>query len=121
MRIVAPLGDEGVLDEREAKGPIPVHADIRVAASILESGKGVSHTARENTTKVLIHNIMTSGYRSPKQQIIEGGSVLKIKSAGKEIELAEGDSVFVTGKLPEALTIENSGGRNGEFLVFEML
>ena len=121
VRVVAPPADDGVVDEREAKGPIPVHAHIRVAASILQPGKSVSLTTREDTTKTLIHNIMKSGYRSPKQQPLEGGSVLKIKSGNEEVELVEGDSLFVTGKLPEALSFESTGEKEAEFLIFEML
>lgn len=123
MRVVAPPSDEGVIDEREAEGPIPVHADIRVAASILQPGKSVSHTARSDTTKLLVHNIMRSGYRSPKQSAISGSSALSVKAGdeGPHAELQEGDSLFITGKLADALTFQSNGGKDAEFLIFEML
>lgn len=121
VRVVAPPSDEDVVDEREAKGPIPVHAHIRVAASVLQPGKSVSHTVRDDTDKVLIHNIMKSGYRAPRDKAIEAGSVLSIKAGGQEARLEEGDSLYVTGKLAEALSIESDGGKDAEFLIFEMI
>lgn len=121
VKIVAPPEDEGVIDQREAKGPIPVHAHFRVSASILTPQTKIEHESTAGTTKTLVHNIMRSGYRKPKDKPIEGGAKLKINYEDKSVELDEGDSVFITGKLEKPLAFESTGPKNAEFLIFEML
>lgn len=121
VKIVAPPEDEGVIDEREAKGPIPVHAHFRVSASILTPSSKIEHESTAGTTKTLVHNIMRSGYRKPRDKPIEGGAKLKIYSENESVELDEGDSVFITGKLEKPLAFESTGPKNAEFLIFEML
>lgn len=66
LKIVAPIGAEGVLNEREGEGPTPVHAELAVYASILSPGKSLVHTffspgAGETARKAYIHIIQTSG------------------------------------------------------------
>lgn len=122
LKVVAPPEDNDVVEEREAKGPIPVHANIRVFASILTPSTKVEHaSSTENTTKTLIHNIMRSGYREPKDKPIEGGARIKISYENETIELDEGDSVFINGKLEKPLSLESTGQKNAEFLLFEMI
>lgn len=122
VRIVAPLEDDNVVDKREAKGPIPVNADIRVSASILTPNTKIEHDSTPGTTKTLVHNIMRSGYRDPHDKPIEGGAKVKISyDSAESVELDEGDSVFITGKLDKPLNFESTGPKNAEFLVFEML
>lgn len=120
VKIVAPLEDDGVIDKREEKGPIPVHADFRVSASILTPQSKLSHESTPGTTKTLVHNIMRSGYRDPRQKPIEGGAKVKVSYEKDTVELDEGDSVFITGKLEKPLEFESTGPKNAEFLVFEM-
>lgn len=118
--VVAPPEDNGVVEERDAKGPVPVHANIHVSASILTPGSEVSHTSTSGTTKTLVHNIMRSGYRKPAEAPINGGARLKISNGSNIVDLEEGDSVFITGKLENQLKFESSGPNNAEFLIFEM-
>jgi redox-sensitive bicupin YhaK (pirin superfamily) len=120
VRVVAPLEDDNVHLERDAKGPVPVHADIRVSASILEPKNTIEHTSAERTNKTLVHNIMRSGYRKPKSQPISGGAKLSISNGKETVELEEGDSVFIDGKLDAPLKFESTGPKNAEFLIFEM-
>lgn len=121
VRVVAPIGDEGVVDEREGKGPTPIHAHVRVAASILTPSSTVSHQIRDDTTKTLVHNTMRSGYRGPREKSSTGGSKLTVTSGTEKIELDEGDSLYITGTVAEPVKVESVGGRDAEFLIFEML
>lgn len=120
IRIVAPPRDASVTDEREGPGPIPIHADIRVSAGLLTPGNQVSHVTGSSTTKTLLHSIMKSGYRKPDENAIKGGAKLTVSSGDQHAELEEGDSLFIEGKLKEDLLIDSGGGKNAEFLLFEM-
>lgn len=121
VKIVAPPEDNNVIEERDAKGPIPVHSHFRVSASILTPKSKLEHQSTEGTTKTLVHNIMRSGYRKPNDKPIEGGAKVKINYENDTVELDEGDSVFITGKLDKPLAFESIGPKNAEFLVFEMV
>lgn len=124
VKVVAPPDDEGVELERDGKGPIPIHAHIRMFASILTPDKEVEHKSEQATVKTLIHNIMTSGYRKPRDSPASGGAKLTISAPGtgddKSYELNEGDSLYIDGKLADGLTIKSTGGKNAEFVLFEM-
>lgn len=66
LKVVAPVGVPGVLNEREGKGPTPVHAQLSVYASILSPGKSVTHTfpqpgKGQTERKAYVHLIQTSG------------------------------------------------------------
>lgn len=122
VKIVAPIGDEEVVDEREGKGPLPIHAKVRVFASILQPSNELQHTTQPDTKFTIIHNIMTSGYRGPSEKAIEGGSSLKVssKSQDQTHTLEEGDSLYIDGKLDGELQIGSTGGKDAEFVVFEL-
>lgn len=66
LKVVAPIGAEGVLNQREGNGPTPVHAQLSVYASILSPGKSVAHTfplpgPGQTARKAYVHIIQTSG------------------------------------------------------------
>ncbi|KAG8903918.1 hypothetical protein FRB99_002575 [Tulasnella sp. 403] len=44
VTVVAPIDAEGVVDEREAKGPAPAQSTVTFKATILSPGKTVEHT-----------------------------------------------------------------------------
>jgi len=111
VRIVAPLGSEGVVDKREVSGPAPIHSPLTVFASLLSPSKTLTHTM--GTGKLYIHNIQKSGYNTGPAT----GSHLKINGSS---ELREGDAVYGTGKAGETITIENVGSTPAEFLVFDV-
>ena len=93
---------------------------MRVHASILTQGNKVEHTNRGDTTKLLVHNIMRSGYRAPKDAVIEGGARLEVFNGDQKHTLEEGDSLYVNGKLDAPLKFANEGSKDAEFLLFEM-
>lgn len=70
--------------------------------------------------RTIVHNIMVSGYRSPRQKVEEGASKIRVAAGGQSIELEEGDSIFITGKIQGDIKIESIGGKNAELLLFEM-
>jgi len=121
LKVVAPVGGEKVIDEREANGPTPIHSPVSVYASILSAGKSVSHTFAPGTTKALVHNIMTSGYVEPRSKRIQSGSKLQLKSSAESLELAEGDGVYINVSGEPTLEIRAAEGcENSEFILFEM-
>ena len=121
ITIVAPPGDDNVSEERNAvSSPAPIHSHVRVHASILTQGNKVEHTNRGDTTKTLVHNIMRSGYRAPKDAVIEGGARLEVFNGDQKHTLEEGDSLYVNGKLDAPLKFANEGSKDAEFLLFEM-
>lgn len=120
VTIVAPVEDADVVDERNANGPAPVHSNLRVHASILTPSKSIPFHAKSNSNKILVHNIMRSGYRKPAEKAIQGGAVLDITSGTEHCTLEEGDSLFIDSKLESPLEIASKGPKQAEFLIFEM-
>lgn len=51
-KVVDTVGRPGVIDERHAKGPTPVHSKLSMSASILEAKQSVTATLADSTTKV---------------------------------------------------------------------
>lgn len=69
VTVVAPVGDEGVVHEREAQGPAPVMSNLSLKATIISPGKSVEHVfpaPAEGTParKGYIHVVQTSGYNT---------------------------------------------------------
>ncbi|KAF9564929.1 RmlC-like cupin [Agrocybe pediades] len=115
-KIVAPVGAEGVLVEREGAGPAPVQSPLTLYATILSQGKSLDRTMQGK--KGYIHVIQTSGYNPDKAS---GGSV-KVSSRGSEVlTLREGDGAYISvGSKGSSLTVENDGDRSVEILVFDL-
>ncbi|OWZ27332.1 hypothetical protein LQV05_002409 [Cryptococcus neoformans] len=127
-KIVAPVGTEGIVDERDGLGPTPIHSPFTFFASLLSPGKSLNHTifapllSGKDEKRVYIQLIQTSGYNTKKADTTgKKGPVLKVSGGGEEIVLGEGDGVFIRGgKVGENIQIENFGSDVAELVLFEL-
>ncbi|KAJ9121348.1 hypothetical protein QFC24_004685 [Naganishia onofrii] len=139
VQVVGPIGADNVIDEREAKGPAPVHSHIAMFSTLLDPGNKVTHHVTEayhkftpdlpltpstdastdGSKKVYIHVIQTTKY-NPRASLTNADAP-RIKVNG-DLVLGEGDGAFVTGGKAgdEGLTLENVGGGRAEVVLFEM-
>jgi len=118
VRVVAPVGAEGVVASREGEGPAPVQSPLTMYATLLGPGRSLSRSL--GGRKGYVHVVQTSGYREGKG---EGASVIvKEKGPGGEpLTLREGDGAYVfVGGSGNALEVENDGDRVAEILVFDL-
>ncbi|KAG8886753.1 hypothetical protein FRB98_001018 [Tulasnella sp. 332] len=111
LEIVAPVGQEGVSEERSGSGPTPIHSLVSLHASILTPGKTVSHTFKGS--KGYVHLVQTSGYNTG----VGKGNRIQLNGG---LELGEGDGSFVFGAAGQEVKIENVGTTKAELLVFDM-
>ncbi|KAL7413813.1 pirin domain-containing protein [Mrakia frigida] len=122
VKVVGPNGTEGVSEERETKGPAPVHADLHLFATLLPAASTVYHTFQtplsnpKSLRKAYIHVVQTSGFNL-KESLASGA---RVKLNG-DLELGEGDGAFITGgKAGMEFALENVGKGEAEVLVFDM-
>lgn len=123
--VVAPVGAPGVIDERDAKGPTPIHADLNFYATLLNPGKAIEKQVTPKTggspgdKLVYVQVVQSSGYNTgpaPKD-----GAHVKVELGGKEQVLGEGDGVFVRGaKTGDDVKVSNVGEKRAEVVLFEM-
>jgi len=116
-RVVAPVGAEGVLEERDAKGPAPVHSQLTLYASILNEGKTLNKAL--DGKKAYVHVIQTSGFNTGPAT----GAEVRIREAkgSSELVLKEGDGAYVMVTAPGGvLEVENIGDRSAEILLFDL-
>lgn len=119
LQVVAPLSSSpSVVDEREASGPVPIHAGVSVFASILSPSSTVAHAfpapaKGESLRKAYVHVVQTSGYNAKTSK----GATVKINGG---LELKEGDGAFAMGKSGDKLEIENIGDVPAELIVFDI-
>ncbi|WWD20946.1 hypothetical protein CI109_105424 [Kwoniella shandongensis] len=128
--IVAPLGAEGVSEEREGKSVTPIHSPLHFYASLLSPSASVTHTivpptaASQNPNEKLVYVqlVQTSGFNTSAAKKDGKGPLVKITSkGGEETTLGEGDGVFIRGgKVGEEVRLENVGAGRGEIVLFEM-
>ncbi|KAL1404972.1 hypothetical protein Q8F55_008585 [Vanrija albida] len=128
--IVAPATAEGVIDERDATGPTPIHAALNFFGSLLGSGKSLDHTLLPRLKPspagagklVYVQLVQTSGYnpgKAPKDG--KGGALVKVSLGGQEATLGEGDGVFIRGaNTGDKLVVDNVGEKRAEVVLFEM-
>lgn len=92
--------------------PIPLHSDLSMDASILSPGKSVTHDlVADGERKVYLHVVMTDRMQPADSAKVKIG----------DVELGEGDGAFVKGaKGPGSITIENTGSKSAEFILFDM-
>jgi len=111
LRIMESVDRQSGADE--PTGPIPMHCDLSMDASILSPGKIVTHDlVKDGERNVYLHMVM-SGRAQPGS----GGAKIKVG----DVELGEGDGAFVKGaKGPNAITVESTGDKPAEFLLFDM-
>ena len=93
--------------------PIPMHADLSQSACILAPGKSVTHKlVADGERKVYLHMVMRD-----RTQPKTGGAKVKVG----DVEIGEGDGAFLNGLGgPDSVTIESTGERKAEFLLFDM-
>lgn len=130
--IVAPVDSTqfGVVDERDGKGPTPIHSAVNFFASMIDEGKTVDHnlvprlrpsesTANPEGKLVYLQVTQCSGYNEAKARA--DGAQFKVSLGGEEATLGEGDGVFIRGaKVGDALSVSNVGKKTGEVVLFEM-
>ena len=135
VRVVAPIGSEGVKDTREGAGSAPVQSPVSLYATILSPGKSLMHTlpqevvasapaeyrARTRSSgddrKAYLHVIQMSGYNPEKST---GASVKLTGPEGASVSLREGDGVYISGEKGAELKVENVGDKSAEILLFDV-
>lgn len=113
--IVAPVGAAGVVEKREAEGPAPVHAPLSFYATLLSQGAKVTHAFERQ--KGYVHVIQKSGFN---QGPATGATVRILGAEGGPVELREGDGAYVVADVGQELTLENSGDRETEVVLFDL-
>ncbi|KAG8943568.1 hypothetical protein FRC04_002794 [Tulasnella sp. 424] len=118
VTVVAPVGSEGVKEEREGSGPAPVQSNVTLKSTILTPGKTVEHVfpapaSGETQRKSYVHVIQTSGYNTGAAK----GNRIRVNGG---LELSEGDGSFAWGAVGDKLQIENIGTTPAEVLVFDI-
>jgi len=116
VRVVAPIGAEGVVATREGEGPTPVQSPLTMYATLLSPGKALSQSLNGN--KGYIHVVQTSGYKEGKA---EGASITIKSTVGETLTLREGDGAYIfVGGSGNTLEVDNDGDRIAEVLVFDL-
>jgi hypothetical protein len=118
----------GRVEERDAKGPTPIHANLNFFASLLSPSASVTHTLRapvqaSASSKLLyIQLVQTSGFNTAAAPKDKSTALIKVAGeSGEEAVLGEGDGVFIRGGAAgDKVTLTNQGGKVGELVVFEM-
>lgn len=126
--IVAPVSAEGVIDERDAKGPTPIHAALNFYGSLLSAGKSVEHSLLPrlkgpgDNKLVYVQLVQSSGYNPRKAPTDgKGGALVKVTLGSQEATLGEGDGVFIRGAVTgDKLVVDNVGEKRAEVVLFEM-
>ena len=113
VKVVAPVGAEGVIHEREGKGPTPVQSPLSLYATLLSPGTKLQH--KFENEKGYIHVIQTSGYNPQKSS---GASVKVV--GGEEIALREGDGSYIWAGKGGEINVENVGDAVAEVLLFDL-
>ncbi|ORY25539.1 RmlC-like cupin domain-containing protein [Naematelia encephala] len=127
IKIVAPIGTDGVVEAREGDGPTPVHAPLHTLVTLLSPSKSVTHTvlpplkATVESKLVLVQVVQSSGYNTKPASKDPSGVVIKVSGGDSQVTLGEGDAVFIReAKVGEEIVLENVGSKVGEVVVFEM-
>ncbi|TCD69073.1 hypothetical protein EIP91_008971 [Steccherinum ochraceum] len=120
VRIVAPVGTEGVIDKREAIGPTPIHSSVSVYVTVLSRGASISYTvspSHGNPRKIYVHFIESPGYDPDKAAF---GQIGIAGSEGAETELREGDGAYIVAEGGAYITVSNTGPEHAEVVLFEV-
>jgi len=91
-------------------------------ASLLSQNSKVSHSISPTASKLYLHIIMTSKYRSPKDAAPDSGAKLTVTAGDSKMDFVEGDGAYMEVKPGQggSLEITSSGDSRAEFLLFEM-
>ena len=121
VRVVAPVGTEGVVEEFNAEGPAPIHSPLTLFATIISEGRKVTHAFLKGTEgeerKGYLQLPQTSGYNTGPAS---GAHVRVLGGEGGPVELKEGDGAYVVAAPGEEITVENVGQVVAEVLLFDM-
>jgi len=115
VAVVAPAGSQGVILEREGKGPAPVQSALTLYASLIEKGRKVEQVLKGK--KGYVHVIQTGGYNPGKAT----GTTVKVGGEAQFLELKEGDGAYIAlenGSVP--FVVENLGEGTAEVLLFDL-
>ncbi|KAG6911404.1 hypothetical protein DXG01_016501 [Tephrocybe rancida] len=90
VRIVAPVGDEDVLETHGGTGPTPIHTKLTLYATLVDRGQKLRQSL--SGSKGFVQVVQRTGYNVGKAV----GSVVRIGGkGGEELELREGDSAYI--------------------------
>jgi quercetin 2,3-dioxygenase len=120
VKVVAPVGAEGVIDQREASGPAPVQSPLTLFATLISPSTTLTHTfldGQRKARKGYIHVVQTSGYNT---KAATGAHVRVSGDNGVELELKEGDGAYIFAEPGKELTVENIGDKVSEVLLFDL-
>lgn len=119
LRIVAPVGSEGVSEEsREGGGPTPVQSPLTLYAGLISPGARLAHKLQplqDNAAaekKGYVHVVQTSGYNTGAAK----GNAIEVNG----VKLQEGDGAFITGQPGEEVVLKNVGDGIADVLVFDL-
>ncbi|KAL5531680.1 hypothetical protein ACEPAG_4557 [Sanghuangporus baumii] len=128
-KVVAPVGDEHVLEEREGKGAAPVQSPVTLWATLLSPATKLTSVFPERAwtqqtestplRKKYVHVVQTSGYNSGQAD----GAGVRISGSNtgeQEVVLREGDGAYVFGEKGKELLVENVGDKVAEVLLFDV-
>jgi len=116
VRVVAPVGADGVSSKREDSGPTPVQSPLTLYSTLLSPSKSLTHTIPTGVSKGYIHVIQTSGYNPEASK----GAEVKVSGDGVEQILKEGDGAYLYTSAGKELKVENVGGGVAEVLLFDL-
>jgi len=120
LAIVAPVGAEGVTNEREGTGPAPVQSPLTLYSSLISPSAVVTHIFHDSQTKNrkgYLQVVQTSGYNT---KTATGAHIKITDEDGQSLELREGDGVYIFAESLKKLTVENVGDRVSEVLLFDL-
>jgi len=121
VKTVAPVESSDVVDERDAKGPAPIHSDLTFFATIIKPYSIVAKPFETKTNKAYVHLIM-SKYRQPGQSPPSTSAKINVTIGDEQLSLVEGDGAFIEfdNKDSKEIKVENVGESHGELVLFEM-
>lgn len=123
--VVAPVNYPGVVDERDAKGPTPIHADLNFFATLLSPGKDltkkVTDTSKNTPGEKLVYIQVVQSTEYNTGPALADGAHVEVTLGGQSQNLGEGDGVFIRGaKSADDIVVKNTGSKVAEVVLFEM-
>jgi redox-sensitive bicupin YhaK (pirin superfamily) len=117
-QIVAPVGEDGVVHEREGPGPAPVQSGLRLAAAVISPGTKLMHTmpTLQGGRKVYVHITQSSGWNPRPAK----GAAVQLSGTEAKATLREGDGAYIHGVSGSVVWVENIGNTTAEVLLFDL-
>ncbi|KAI0272426.1 pirin domain-containing protein [Gloeopeniophorella convolvens] len=116
--LVAPVGSDGALTDREGDGPAPVQSNVALWATLLSPERSISRAMPSSAgeRKAYLQVVQTSGFNQAGAR----GAHVRVKIGSQSVEMKEGDGAFVHASPGEALHMENLGSSVAEVLLFDV-